>query len=92
MQHDSVFFGMTTDDEIVELDPVTKKYPFLTIATHKTSDLSTIYVLLSKNLALLEKYIEQHTNQFAEEASRLNRKRDSDDDHGNDVDNDGDEK
>ena len=81
---------MMTDDEIVELDPVTKKYPFLTIATHETSDLSTIYVLLLKNLALLEKYIEQHTYQFAEEASRLNKKRD--DDGGNDVDNDGDEK
>lgn len=65
-------------------------YPFLPIATHETSDLSTIYVLLLKNLALLEKYIEQHTYQFAEEASRLNRKRD--DDGGNDVDNDGDEK
>jgi len=53
---------MMTDDEIAELDPVTMQYPFLTIATHETSDyLSTIYALLSKNPALLEKYIEQNT-------------------------------
>ena len=65
-----MFIGKMRNDEIAELDPVTKQYPFLTCATHDTSDLSTIYVLLSRNPSLLEKYIEQTTDEFAEEASK----------------------
>jgi len=56
-----------TDDEIAELDPFTKQYPFLTCASRESSDLSTIYVLLSRNPSLLEKYIEQPTDQTAKE-------------------------
>jgi len=70
LKNNSIFIGRMTDDEIAELDPVTKQYPFLTCATHDTSDLSTIYVLLSRNPSLLEKYIEQTTDEFAEEASK----------------------
>jgi len=69
-----------TDDEIAELDPVTKQYPFLTCASRAASDVSTIFFLLSRNPSLLEKYIEQTTDEFAEEESRRKRKRDSDDD------------
>ena len=87
LKNDSVFIGRMRDDEIAELDPVTKQYPFLTCATHDSSDLSTIFVLLSKNPSLLEKYIEQTTHEFAEEAMSRKRKRDSDAD--NDGGNDG---
>ncbi len=66
------------DDEITELDPVNNQYPFLTCATHESSDRSTIYVLLSRNPSLLEKNIEQTTDEFAEEAISRKRKRDSD--------------
>ena len=84
---DTMFFGKMTDDEIAELDPITKQYPFLTCAACETSDLFTIYFLLSKNPSLLEKYIEQTTDEFAEEARSRKRKRDSDDDNdgGGDV-------
>ena len=78
LKNDSVFIGRMRDDEITELDPVTNQYPFLTCATHESSDLSTIYVLLSRNPSLLEKYIEQTTDDFAEEAISRKRKRDSD--------------
>jgi len=80
LKNDTMFFGKMTDDEIAELDPVTKQYPFLTCAACESSDLSTIYFLLSKNPSLLEKYIEQTTDEFAEEARSLKRKRDSDGD------------
>jgi len=82
MKNDSMFIGKMTDDEIAELDPVKNQCPFLTCATHESSDLSTIYVLLSKNPSLLEKYIEQTTDEFAEHARSRKRKRDSDDDNG----------
>jgi hypothetical protein len=81
LKNDSMFFGMMTDDEIAELDPVTKQYPFLTCATGESSDLSTVYALLSRNPSLLEKYIEQTTDEFAEEARSRKRKRDSDADN-----------
>jgi len=71
------------DDEIGELDPVTNQYPFLTCATHDSSDLSTIYVLISRNPSLVEKYIEQTTDEFAEEEEEeRSRKRDIDNDSG----------
>ena len=38
------------------------------------SDISTIYVLLWKNPSLLEKYIEQTTDEFAEEARSRKKK------------------
>jgi hypothetical protein len=82
LKNDSMFIGRMRDNEIAELDPVTKQYPFLTCATHKSSDLSTIYVLLSRNPSLLEKYIEQTTDEFAEEVMSRKRKRDSNDDNG----------
>jgi len=78
------------DDEIAEVDPVTNQYPFLTCGEAcDSSDLSTIFVLLSKNPALLEKYyMEQTTDEFAEEARRRKRKRENDDDGiNNDNDN-----
>ena len=82
------FFGMMTDDEIAELDPVTNQYPFLTCAACENSDLSTVYTLLSRNPSLVERYIEQTTHQFAEEArtERRKRKRDVDDDDDDDDD------
>ena len=82
VKSDTMFFGKMTDDEIAELDPVTKQYPFLTCASCETNDLSTIYFLLSKNPSLLEKYIEQTTDEFAEEARSRKRKRDSDANNG----------
>jgi hypothetical protein len=75
--NDGLFFTKMKDDEIDELDPVTNQYPFLTCASRETSDLSTIFVLLSKNPALLEKYIEQTTDEFAEEARSQKKKRDA---------------
>ena len=74
---DGLFFMRMKDDEIAELDPVTKQYPFLTCASRETSDLSTIFVLLSKNPSLLEKHIERTTDEFAEEARSRKRKRDT---------------
>ena len=82
VKNDGLFFAMMTDDDIAELDPVTNQYPFLTSAACKASDLSTVYVLLSKNPSLLEKYIEQTTDEFAEEARMQTRIRDSNDDEG----------
>jgi len=87
LQNDGLFFGMMTDDEIAGLDPVTKQYPFLTCASRESSDLSTIYVLLSRNPSSLDKYMEQTTDEFAEEARSRKRKTDSDAD--NEGDNDG---
>jgi hypothetical protein len=91
LKNDAMFFGMMTDDEIAELDPVTKQYPFLTCATGESSDLSTVYALLSRNPSLLEKYIEQTTDEFAEEARSRKRKRDGDADNEGDNDSDVDE-
>jgi len=54
-----MFYVKMTDDEIAELDPITNQYPFLTCASREISDLLTVYVLLSRNPSLLEKYIEQ---------------------------------
>jgi len=76
-----LFFTRMKDDEIAELDPVTNQYPFLTCASRETGDLSTIFVLLSKNPSLLEKYIEQTTDEFAEDEAR-SRKRKRDGDNG----------
>jgi hypothetical protein len=58
-ESDCLFFLTMTDDEIAEVDPVTKQYPFLTAATVGTGDLSTVYFLLSKNPSLLDRYREQ---------------------------------
>ena len=68
--YDGAFFLWMTDDEISELDPVTHQYPFLTCASREESDVSTIYVLLSRNPSLLEKYIEQTTDEFAKEEKK----------------------
>jgi hypothetical protein len=76
-KNDSVFIGKITDDEIAEHDPVTQQYPFLTCAACESSDLSTIYALLSRNSLLLEKYTQQTTDQFAEEAMAQTKKRDN---------------
>ena len=77
-----------TDDKIAQLDPVTYQYPFSTCAACENSDLSTVYTLLSRNPSLVERYIEQTTHQFAEEArtERRKRKRDVDDDDDDDDD------
>ena len=81
-KNDGQFFGMLTDDEIAELDPITNQYPFLTCAACENSDLSTVYALLSRNPSLIERYIERTAHQFAEEArtETRKRKRESDDD------------
>ena len=77
---DGLLFTRMTDDEIAELDPVTNQYPFLTCASREAcADLSTIYVLLSRNPSLLEKYIEQTKDEFAEEVRSRKRERDGDD-------------
>jgi len=66
-ESDCFFFLTLTDDEIAEVDPVTKQYPFLTAATASTGNLSTVYFLLSKNPSLLERYREQVTRERTEE-------------------------
>ena len=75
-----MFFVRMTDDEIAEVDPVTKQYPFVTAANAngERSDLSTIYFLLSKNPSLLERYREQVTCQLVEVARTKKRKRGND--------------
>ena len=73
---DGLFFLRLSDDEIAEADPVTKQYPFLTVASEESGDLSTIYFLLSKNPSLLERYKEEATQQALEEhEARMTRKR-----------------
>jgi hypothetical protein len=76
--NNGMLFMNLTDDEIAEVDPVTKQYPFLVAATGEASDLSTIFFLLSKNPSLLERYREQVTWQRGEEARTKKRKRDED--------------
>jgi hypothetical protein len=66
-ESDCLFFLTMTDDEIAEVDPVTKQYPFLTAATIGTGDLSTVYFLLSKNPSLLDRYREQVARERTEE-------------------------
>ena len=56
LENDGMFLGKLTDDEIAEVDPVTRQYPFLMAATGESADLSTVYFLLSKNPSLLERY------------------------------------
>jgi hypothetical protein len=79
IENDGFFFLRLTDDEIAEIDPVTKQYPFLTAATVSKGDLSTTLFLLSKNPSLLERYREQVTQdrlQEQGETGTLKRKRD----------------
>eukprot|EP00979_Chaetoceros_neogracilis_P017005 scaffold10171_cov446-Chaetoceros_neogracile.AAC.11 len=66
-ENDCFFFLTLSDDEIAEVDPVTKQYPFLTAATTGTGDLSTVYFLLSKNPSLLDRYREQVARERTEE-------------------------
>jgi hypothetical protein len=67
IENDAFFFLTLTDDEIAEVDPVTKQYPFLTATTTGTGDLSSVYFLLSKNPSLLDRYREQVTRERTEE-------------------------
>jgi hypothetical protein len=79
IENDGFFFLRLTDDEIAEIDPVTKQYPFLTAATVSNGDLSTTLFLLSKNPSLLERYREQviqDRSQEQGETRTLKRKRD----------------
>jgi hypothetical protein len=79
IENDGFFFLRLTDDEIAEIDPVTKQYPFLTAATVSKGDLSTTLFLLSKNPSLLERYREQVTQDRLQEQGKtrtLKRKRD----------------
>jgi hypothetical protein len=66
-ESDCLFFLTLSDDEIAEVDPVTKQYPFLTAATAGTGNLLTVYFLLSKNPSLLDRYREQVTRERTEE-------------------------
>jgi hypothetical protein len=66
-ESDCFFFLTLSDDEIAEVDPVTKQYPFLTATTTGTGDLSSVYFLLSKNPSLLDRYREQVTRERTEE-------------------------
>jgi len=76
LANDGLFFLRLSDDEIAEADPVTKQYPFLTVASGESGDLSTTYFLLSKNPSLLERYKEEATQQALEEQeARTLRKR-----------------
>jgi chloramphenicol O-acetyltransferase len=49
LHNDIAFFIRMADDETAELDSVTNQHPFLTCATHESSDLSTTFVLLEKS-------------------------------------------
>jgi hypothetical protein len=71
-ENDGLFFLTLTDDEIAEVDPVTKQYPFLTAASVGTGNLSTVYFLLSKNPSLLDCYREQVTRKRNEEQEGAN--------------------
>ncbi len=63
-------------NDLAKADPVTKQYPFLTVASGESGDLSTTYFLLSKNPSLLERYKEEATQQALEEQeARTSRKR-----------------
>lgn len=73
--NDPFFFMRLSDDEIAEADPVTKQYPFLTMASGESGDLSTTYFLLSKNPSLLERYKEEATQQASEEQEARTRTR-----------------
>eukprot|EP00979_Chaetoceros_neogracilis_P012835 scaffold3514_cov135-Chaetoceros_neogracile.AAC.1 len=66
-ENDCFFFLRLSDDEIAEVDPVTKQYPFLIAATVGTGNLSTVYHLLSKNPSLLDRYGKQVTRERTEE-------------------------
>jgi hypothetical protein len=66
-ENDCLLFLRLSDDEIAEVDPVTKQYPFLTAATAGTGNLLTAYFLLSKNPSLLDRYREQVTRERTEE-------------------------
>eukprot|EP00979_Chaetoceros_neogracilis_P000812 scaffold173_cov205-Chaetoceros_neogracile.AAC.5 len=67
IENDGLLFLKLSDDEIAEVDPVTKQYPFLTAATVGTGNLLTVYFLLSKNPSLLDRYREQVTRERTEE-------------------------
>eukprot|EP00979_Chaetoceros_neogracilis_P016416 scaffold8007_cov263-Chaetoceros_neogracile.AAC.7 len=66
IENDAFLFLTLSDDEIAEVDPVTKQYPFLTAATVGTGNLLTVYHLLSKNPSLLDRYREQVTRERTE--------------------------
>eukprot|EP00979_Chaetoceros_neogracilis_P010714 scaffold2563_cov201-Chaetoceros_neogracile.AAC.4 len=66
IETDGLLFLKLSDDEIAEVDPVTKQYPFLTAATAGTGNLLTVYFLLSKNPSLLDRFREQVTRERTE--------------------------
>ena len=74
-ENDCLLFLRLSDDEIAEVDPVTKQYPFLTAATAGTGNLSTVYHLLSKNPSLLDCYREQVTRKRTEEQEEASTKK-----------------
>jgi len=75
IENDGLLFLKLSDDEIAEVDPVTKQYPFLTAATAGTGNLLTVYFLLSKNPSLLDRYREQVTRERTEEQEGTNTKK-----------------
>ena len=53
-QNSGMYFIRTLSDEQVgEIDPVTKLYPFMVAASGETSDLSAVYVLMGRNPSLV---------------------------------------
>eukprot|EP00979_Chaetoceros_neogracilis_P016980 scaffold10170_cov277-Chaetoceros_neogracile.AAC.1 len=74
-ENDCLLFLRLSDDEIAEVDPVTKQYPFLIAATAGTGNLSTVYHLLSKNPSLLDCYREQVTRKRTEEQEEASTKK-----------------
>jgi hypothetical protein len=66
IENDAFLFLTLSDNEIAEVDPVTKQYPFLTAATVGRGNLLTVYHLLSKNPSLLDRYREQVTREQTE--------------------------
>jgi len=76
LDNNGLFFLRLSDDEIAEADPVTKQYPFLTVTSGESGNLSTTYFLLTKNPSLLERYKEETTEQALEEKdASMTRKR-----------------
>ena len=61
------FLLRLSDDEITEVDPVTKKRTFLKATTAGVSDMATVYILLLKNPSLLERYRKQVVEEMIEE-------------------------
>ena len=47
------FIRTLSDEQVGEIDPLTKLYPFMVASSGETSDLSAVYVLMGRNPSLV---------------------------------------